>query len=145
MRFHRFTVTQQSTVGRTKTVTYCSTNAGVWASLLDLQQPKMSTLGLFPLPCWTHSYPRLIIKAKRHTYTYTKDCLHTPTPSNPQTSNLSSLSPNDGRIISCSRETSVPEHSNFTYRIMAREPVAMESGWLSKYSNPCPTLRCAPV
>lgn len=47
---HRFTVTQQSIVGMTETVTYCSTNAGVRASLLDLQRPKMSVLGLFLSP-----------------------------------------------------------------------------------------------
>ncbi len=135
MRFHRSTVTQQSTVGLTKTVTYCSTNAGVWASPLDLQQPKMSTLGLFPLPCWAHSYPWLIIKAYTHIHIHKRLPTHTH---NPQTSNLSSLSPNDGRFISRSGGTSVPEHSNLTYRIMARESVTMESGWLSKYSNPLP-------
>lgn len=36
--------------------------------------------------------------------------------------------------------TNLPEHSNLPYRKMAREPVTVESGWLSKYNNLCPTL-----
>lgn len=135
MHSHRFTVPQQSTVGRTESVTYCSTNAGVWASLLDLQRPKMSTLGLFPLPCWPHGYCWLIIQGLRHTYT--TDFLHTPTPPCPLTSSISSASHNDTGIISCSGEQICQNTVTFpTGKWHGNRSLWSQAGWVN-------TVTCA--
>ena len=106
-------------------MTYCSTNAGAWASDWTYNSPKCQPLAFSPLPCWTHSNLSLIIKGYyRDSHTWKTAFSHPACPLMMR------------GIITRSRVGVC--QSNLLHRIMALELVAMESGWLSKYSHPLP-------